>query len=292
MIKAITIRVCCCALALWSACSSVEQTFESQRRADTCFVAGPLETSVENAVISQCTLYPYHFAAYSASLNDLGRRDLNILASHFKEHRAEALMLKTIHKNVRVYFDYDKADIRADARLVLDEAAELLENNPKAEVLITGHADIRGSEEYNLDLGQQRAKAVGQYLQATGIHNRVRLLSRGELDALAPVSDEEGMQNDRNAHFVVAEVEGFAEPIAIRLNVRRGDVPQELYQARIKTVVERLEEAGIAPSNIRIKDGFPGGDGMPSEQVLLVLKNFREASGRRGGEGSQTTRKQ
>ncbi len=124
-----------------------------------------------------------------------------------------SLVIKRIIKNVKILFDFDKADLRDDARDILDKAMYTLQHNPKADILITGNADIRGSEQYNQKLGERRASAVENYLTQLGLGSaRIRILSRGKLDALAPTHDIVGMQKDRNAQFVIAEVEEVMIP--------------------------------------------------------------------------------
>ncbi len=124
-----------------------------------------------------------------------------------------SLLVRKVIKNVKVYFDYDKSDLRDDAKVILDDGMRILSKNAKASVLITGNADTRGSEQYNEKLAQRRAAAVQDYLSANGIPaERIRLVSRGKLDAAAPVTDLVGMQKDRNAQFVVAEVEEVMLP--------------------------------------------------------------------------------
>jgi outer membrane protein OmpA-like peptidoglycan-associated protein len=124
-----------------------------------------------------------------------------------------SLVIKRIIKNVKVFFDYDKSDLRDDATGVLDKALFTMRNNPNADILITGNADTRGSEQYNQKLGARRAETVQNYLTGNGLAaDRIRILSRGKLDALAPSNDIVGMQKDRNAQFVIAEVEEVMIP--------------------------------------------------------------------------------
>ena len=124
-----------------------------------------------------------------------------------------SLIIKRVIKNVKIYFDYDKSDIRDDAKDILSKALYTLEKNPKADILITGNADVRGSEKYNLKLGEHRADSVRGYLTGQGLaESRIRILSRGKLDALAPTHDLVGMQKDRNAQFMIAEVEEVMIP--------------------------------------------------------------------------------
>jgi peptidoglycan-associated lipoprotein len=126
-----------------------------------------------------------------------------------------SLVIKRIIKNVKVYFDYDKADLRDDAVDALNKALYTLEHNEKADILITGNCDARGSEKYNQKLGERRASSVEKYLLDKGLSaDRIKILSQGKLNALAPTNDIVGMQQDRNAQFMVAEVEEVMIPAA------------------------------------------------------------------------------
>ncbi len=107
-------------------------------------------------------------------------------------------------KEVRdAYFDYDKADIRADAKDALGKTAEFLRNYPQVRVTIEGHCDERGSTEYNLGLGDRRASAVKQYLVSLGISaDRLNPVSYGKEKPFCTTSDEECWQQNRRGHFV------------------------------------------------------------------------------------------
>ncbi len=124
-----------------------------------------------------------------------------------------SLVIKRIIKNVKVFFDYDKSELRSDGIDALSKALFTMRNNPKADILVTGNADTRGSEQYNQKLGEKRAGVVQDYLTQNGLAaDRIRILSRGKLDALAPNNDIVGMQKDRNAQFMIAEVEEVMIP--------------------------------------------------------------------------------
>ncbi len=124
-----------------------------------------------------------------------------------------SLLIKKIIKNVKIYFDYNKSDLRDDARKILTKAVDTLHRNPETSILITGNCDIRGSETYNLKLGRDRAASVEQFMLDQGIpQERIKIVSRGKLDAIAPLTDLMGMQKDRNAQFVIAEVEEVMIP--------------------------------------------------------------------------------
>ena len=124
-----------------------------------------------------------------------------------------SLLVKKILKNVKIYFDYNKADLRDDHFPILQNAIKSLERNPEADILITGNCDVRGSLEFNLKLGKKRGETVKQFMIENGIpEDRIKIISRGKLDAVAPISDLFGMQKDRNAQFMVAEVEEVIMP--------------------------------------------------------------------------------
>lgn len=102
------------------------------------------------------------------------------------------------------YFDFDKADIRADARATLTQAAEFLREYGNARVLIEGHCDERGSTEYNLGLGDRRANAARDFLLSLGIAgDRVQMVSYGKERPLCTESNEDCWQRNRRAHFVL-----------------------------------------------------------------------------------------
>lgn len=124
-----------------------------------------------------------------------------------------SLLIKKIIKNVKVYFDYDKSALRDDAKKILEGAVWTLKHNLESSILITGNCDIRGTEKYNEKLGKNRAKVVKDFMLNNGIaENRIRIVSRGKLDAVAHVTDLVGMQKDRNAQFMIAEVEEIMIP--------------------------------------------------------------------------------
>jgi peptidoglycan-associated lipoprotein len=102
------------------------------------------------------------------------------------------------------FFDYDKADIRADARDVLASNATWLKTYPKVQFTIEGHADERGTAQYNLALGDRRANAAKDYLVSLGVDaSRIKTVSYGKERPFAAGHDEDSWQKNRRAHFVV-----------------------------------------------------------------------------------------
>lgn len=110
-------------------------------------------------------------------------------------------------KEVRdAYFDFNKADIRAEARDALTKTADFLRNYPQIRVTIEGHCDERGSTEYNLALGDRRAGAVKQYLVSLGISaDRLTTVSFGKEKPFCTQSNESCWQQNRRGHFVRAQ---------------------------------------------------------------------------------------
>jgi len=115
----------------------------------------------------------------------------------------DALFLKEVRD---AYFDFNKADVRADARDALTKTAEFLRNNPGIRVTVEGHCDERGSTEYNLALGDRRAGAVKQYLVSLGISaDRISTVSFGKEKPFCTQSNESCWQQNRRGHFVRAQ---------------------------------------------------------------------------------------
>jgi peptidoglycan-associated lipoprotein len=104
-----------------------------------------------------------------------------------------------------IYFDYDRYDVRADAREALKTNAEWLKSNPQVRVQIEGHADERGTNEYNLALGAKRAQAAKDYLVTLGIvESRLTTISYGEEVPVCKEQTEDCWQKNRRARFVPA----------------------------------------------------------------------------------------
>lgn len=102
------------------------------------------------------------------------------------------------------YFDYDRAELRPDARQTLAADAGWLKKYPSARILVEGHCDERGTEEYNLALGDRRASAVREYLAAMGVGpTRVRTVSFGKERPFCDEETESCWQENRRGHMVI-----------------------------------------------------------------------------------------
>ncbi len=108
---------------------------------------------------------------------------------------------------VDIFFNYDKSNVTPDSRPVLDENARIIRGNSDKfqVVVIEGYCDTRGTEEYNLALGQRRAESTKSYLVGIGVPpSMVQAVSRGETDQFAVGTSEYDYGQNRRSHFVPA----------------------------------------------------------------------------------------
>ncbi|MGA9542056.1 MAG: peptidoglycan-associated lipoprotein Pal [Candidatus Sulfotelmatobacter sp.] len=110
-------------------------------------------------------------------------------------------------KNVRdVFFDFNKATVRPDEVPVTDNDAQFLAQHPDLKVMVEGHCDDRGSEEYNLALGDSRAHAMKQSLEQQGVSaNRIQTISYGKEKPFCSADDEQCWQANRRDHVALAQ---------------------------------------------------------------------------------------
>jgi len=105
-----------------------------------------------------------------------------------------------------IFFDFDKSEIRPDAKASLAEDITWLKAHPQAAIAIEGHCDERGTSEYNLGLGERRAKATRDYLVASAIDGkRLTTVSYGKERPFVLGHDETAWKWNRRAHFVITK---------------------------------------------------------------------------------------
>ena len=125
---------------------------------------------------------------------DIWSGDLDALNAYVREQG----LLRT------VYFDFDRYELRTDARDSLATNARFLQEHPELEVAIEGHADERGTNEYNLALGDRRASSTQRYLSSLGVTGeRLRTVSYGEERPECVQSGEDCWWKNRRAQFVI-----------------------------------------------------------------------------------------
>lgn len=116
--------------------------------------------------------------------------------------RAEIQAFESTH----IYFDFDKSDIKPEAKAVLEKKASWLRGNPEYRVRIEGHCDERGTAEYNLALGDRRAKSAMRYLNALGISgDRMTTISYGEERPVCLEKNEACWSKNRRGEFKLAK---------------------------------------------------------------------------------------
>tara|TARA_Y100001949_G_scaffold175088_1_gene184078 strand:- start:729 stop:1214 length:486 start_codon:yes stop_codon:yes gene_type:complete len=109
---------------------------------------------------------------------------------------------KAMFANATVYFDFDKTNLTSKSLQTLKSVANALNDNPDLDVVLAGHADERGTREYNLALGQRRAEAVSDYLVLNGIKkDRITVKSFGEERPISLGQDEESYSKNRRVEI-------------------------------------------------------------------------------------------
>jgi len=125
------------------------------------------------------------------------QRTADSLAALGRSTDAVRTMLATM-----IHFDFDKSNIRTDDAGTLDQKVGILQANPNAHIRIAGHCDERGSDEYNLALGNRRATAAKQYMVSHGIDGgRIETQSFGKERPLDPGHNEEAWSKNRRDEF-------------------------------------------------------------------------------------------
>lgn len=103
-----------------------------------------------------------------------------------------------------IFFDFDKYNIRSDQRKSAEQDVSWLRNNGKVNIIVEGHCDERGTSEYNMALGERRAKAVKDFLVSQGISaKRIKTISYGKEKPFDPGHSEEAWAKNRRGHFVI-----------------------------------------------------------------------------------------
>ena len=107
-------------------------------------------------------------------------------------------------ENADIHFEFDKSSLLPEAQEILKEKAEWLRRNPGVSAIIEGHCDERGTNEYNIALGDRRAKSAKSFLVNLGIAgSRLETISYGEERPVDPGHNENAWAKNRRAHFVI-----------------------------------------------------------------------------------------
>ena len=142
-------------------------------------------------------------APQAAPVDDVADRD-RMDRERMAREAAERARTVAADLSAPINFDYDQAAVRSADQATLDRKAAILVANPKVKLRISGHADERGSDEYNLALGNRRAAAAKRYLQNKGVDaSRLEVISFGEERPANPGSDENAYAQNRRDEFEV-----------------------------------------------------------------------------------------
>ncbi|MFC1660402.1 OmpA family protein [Gemmatimonadota bacterium] len=144
--------------------------------------------------------------------------EARLRAEEDARRREEEARLRAVEEardalTMRIHFDYDMSEIRADAERILRQKAAILRASPGVQLRVEGHADERGSNEYNLALGNRRAQAVVDFFTNFGLDAaRFNIVSYGEERPLARQSNEGAWAQNRRAEFTITAGQNDINP--------------------------------------------------------------------------------
>jgi peptidoglycan-associated lipoprotein len=134
----------------------------------------------------------------------IGEEDLQSAKQREEQARMMQSEGRKAFENEDIYFDYDSAALTPAAQEILRKKAAWLQENPGAKITIEGHCDERGTNEYNLALGEARAQSARNYLVDLGVSAALlNTISFGEERPLDPRATEEAWAKNRRVHFVI-----------------------------------------------------------------------------------------
>ncbi|MGH9772667.1 MAG: peptidoglycan-associated lipoprotein Pal [Candidatus Acidiferrales bacterium] len=162
---------------------------------------------------SDSTTYTITATGSGGSATASARVDVAAAATTAAPPPAQANLSDLFSQNIKdAYFDFDKSELRQEARDALTKDAEFLRSYPQARISVEGHCDERGSTEYNLGLGQRRAEAAKNFLISLGISaDRMTTVSWGKERAFCSQHTEECWSQNRRAHLVLVVSNGSGQ---------------------------------------------------------------------------------
>ncbi len=177
---------------LFSACTKKHTVLQPEPQQEEAVQAEPIAPGVK--VVEPISPEEVEVAAVPHEQIDVNAKPLVVDKEEIKKD------FKDIH------FDYDRYDIKDSDKATLARLANWMINNPYARMTVEGHCDERGTDEYNLALGERRARAAKNYLLASGVDkDRISTVTYGEERPLDTGHNEEAWAKNRRGHFVVLE---------------------------------------------------------------------------------------
>jgi peptidoglycan-associated lipoprotein len=166
----------------------------------------PVPVTTTTAGPNQDSIRAAEAARARAEAEALAKRRADSIAAAADAARAAAAAAGDLKNALEamVHFDFDQSELRPEDRAILDAKVPILQANPNVTLRIAGYTDERGSDEYNLALGQRRAATVKRYLIDHGIADaRMETVSYGEEHPIAQGSDESAWSQNRRAEFTI-----------------------------------------------------------------------------------------
>ncbi|MGH9688686.1 MAG: peptidoglycan-associated lipoprotein Pal [Candidatus Acidiferrales bacterium] len=162
---------------------------------------------------SDSTTYTITATGSGGSATASARVDVAAAAAPAAPPPAQQNLSDLFSQNIKdAYFDFDKSELRQDARDALTKDAEFLRSYPQARISVEGHCDERGSTEYNLGLGQRRAEAAKNFLISLGISaDRMTTVSWGKERPFCTEHTEQCWSQNRRAHLVLVVSNGSGQ---------------------------------------------------------------------------------
>uniref|UniRef100_A0A1A9UKD3 OmpA-like domain-containing protein n=1 Tax=Glossina austeni TaxID=7395 RepID=A0A1A9UKD3_GLOAU len=174
----------------------------SEVSSDGSFLAMSVWILIPLLTIASCTSKKNVKHIDSAAINTSENTDANISNSASLD-ALESVNAQELQQNNILYFDLDKYNIKNEFTQILDAHSDFLRNNPSYKIIIEGHADERGTSEYNIALGERRAKSVKEYLQSKGVlEEQMKVISYGKEKPAVLGHDE--MTYAKNRRVVLA----------------------------------------------------------------------------------------
>ena len=184
-------------VAFLAACSSTGETTDASASAQAAQVAAEAASLAQTQADAQALKDAQAAAAAAALIEAQALADADNAAAQLATQKQQAQKAAEALAHV-IYFDFDQSTIKAEFRTALNGHAAYLSQNPSAKIVLEGHADERGTREYNIALGERRGNAVSRYLVVQGVSiEAIEVVSFGEERPVNSGSDSASLAENR-----------------------------------------------------------------------------------------------